>query len=45
MAVLSSCQEGTCQTGVVLTPEEQAADDTTVSRVSRAACPELVPEL
>jgi ferredoxin-NADP reductase len=58
IAVLSSCQEGTCGTcetavlaGTVdhrdslLTPEEQAADDTMFICVSRAACPRLVLEL
>jgi ferredoxin len=58
IAVLSSCQEGTCGTcetsvldGVVdhrdslLTPEEQAANDTMFICVSRAACPKLVLEL
>jgi ferredoxin-NADP reductase len=58
IAVLSSCQEGTCgtcETGVLegavdhrdslLTPEEQAANDTMFICVSRAACPRLVLEL
>jgi len=58
IAVLSSCQEGTCgtcETGVLegtvdhrdslLTPEEQAANDTMFICVSRAACPKLVLEL
>jgi ferredoxin len=58
IAVLSSCQEGTCGTcetavlaGTVdhrdslLTPEEQAANDTMFICVSRAACPRLVLEL
>ena len=58
VAVLSSCQEGTCGTcetavleGTVdhrdslLTPEEQAANDTMFICVSRAACPKLVLEL
>jgi ferredoxin-NADP reductase len=58
IAVLSSCQEGTCGTcetpvlgGVVdhrdslLTPAEQAANDTMFICVSRAACPRLVLEL
>jgi ferredoxin len=58
IAVLSSCQEGTCgtcETGVLagavdhrdslLTPEEQAADDTMFICVSRAAGPKLVLEL
>jgi ferredoxin len=58
IAVLSSCQEGTCGTcetavleGTVdhrdslLTPEEQAANDTMFICVSRAACPKLVLEL
>jgi ferredoxin-NADP reductase len=58
IAVLSSCQEGTCgtcETGVLegtvdhrdslLTPEEQAANDTMFICVSRAACPKLVLDL
>jgi ferredoxin len=58
VAVLSSCQEGTCGTcettvleGTVdhrdslLSPEEQAANDTMFICVSRAACPKLVLEL
>ncbi len=58
VAVLSSCQEGTCgtcETGVLegtvdhrdslLTPEEQAANDTMFICVSRAAGPRLVLEL
>jgi ferredoxin-NADP reductase len=58
IAVLSSCQEGTCGTcetpvldGAVdhrdslLTPAEQAANDTMFICVSRAACPRLVLEL
>ncbi|MCU1618755.1 MAG: Ferredoxin, partial [Modestobacter sp.] len=58
IAVLSSCQEGTCGTcettvleGTVdhrdslLSPEEQAANDTMFICVSRAACPKLVLEL
>ena len=58
IAVLSSCQEGTCGTcetavleGTVdhrdslLTPAEQAANDTMFICVSRAACPRLVLEL
>jgi ferredoxin len=58
IAVLSSCQEGTCGTcetavleGTVdhrdslLTPQEQAANDTMFICVSRAACPKLVLEL
>ena len=58
IAVLSSCQEGTCGTcetvvleGAVdhrdslLTPEEQAVNDTMFICVSRAACPRLVLEL
>jgi len=58
VAVLSSCQEGTCGTcetpvlegevdhrDSLLTPEEQAANDTMFICVSRAACPKLVLEL
>jgi ferredoxin len=58
IAVLSSCQEGTCGTcetpvlegevdhrDSLLTPAEQAADDTMFICVSRAACPKLVLEL
>ncbi len=58
VAVLSSCQEGTCgtcETAVLegevdhrdslLTPDEQAANDTMFVCVSRAACPKLVLEL
>jgi ferredoxin-NADP reductase len=58
IAVLSSCQEGTCgtcETGVLegavdhrdslLSPEEQAANDTMFICVSRAAGPKLVLEL
>jgi ferredoxin-NADP reductase len=58
IAVLSSCQEGTCgtcETAVLegsvdhrdslLTPEEQAANDTMFICVSRAAGPRLVLEL
>ena len=58
IAVLSSCQEGTCGTcetavleGTVdhrdslLTPAEQAANDTMFICVSRAACPRLLLEL
>jgi ferredoxin len=58
IAVLSSCQEGTCGTcetpvlsgevdhrDSLLTPEEQAANDTMFICVSRAACPKLVLEL
>jgi ferredoxin-NADP reductase len=58
IAVLSSCQEGTCGTcettvlsgevdhrDSLLTPAEQAANDTMFICVSRAACPKLVLEL
>jgi ferredoxin-NADP reductase len=58
VAVLSSCQEGTCGTcetpvlegevdhrDSLLTPAEQAANDTMFICVSRAACPKLVLEL
>jgi ferredoxin-NADP reductase len=58
VAVLSSCQEGTCgtcETAVLagevdhrdslLTPDEQAANDTMFICVSRAACPRLVLDL
>nr|WP_239521789.1 PDR/VanB family oxidoreductase [Geodermatophilus sabuli] len=58
IAVLSSCQEGTCGTcetpvlagevdhrDSLLTPAEQAANDTMFICVSRAACPRLVLEL
>jgi ferredoxin-NADP reductase len=58
IAVLSSCQEGTCgtcETAVLagevdhrdslLTPDEQAANDTMFICVSRAACPKLVLDL
>jgi ferredoxin-NADP reductase len=58
IAVLSSCQEGTCGTcetpvlsgqvdhrDSLLSPDEQAANDTMFICVSRAACPKLVLEL
>lgn len=58
VAVLSSCQEGTCGTcettvlagqvdhrDSLLTPDEQAANDTMFICVSRAACPKLVLDL
>ncbi|MBB3085577.1 flavin reductase family protein [Geodermatophilus sabuli] len=58
IAVLSSCQEGTCGTcerpvlegdvdhrDSLLTPAEQATNDTMFICVSRAACPRLVLQL
>ena len=58
IAVLSSCQEGTCGTcetpvlegevdhrDSLLTPAEQAANETMFICVSRAACPRLVLDL